>query len=76
VVGYYDGITERPLLTVAKVRFPSVEYYVMARQDLLNLIRIANGEDAACKGGSAKRVSVRQPDGGGAGGAVEVRTSL
>jgi hypothetical protein len=73
VVGYYDGITERPLLTV---RFPSVEYYVMARQDLLDLIRIANGEDAACKGGSAKRVSVCQPDGGGAGGAVEVRISL
>jgi hypothetical protein len=73
VVGCSDGVTERPLLTGSKVRFPLVEYFVIARQDLLDLIRIANGEDVASTGGSAKRACVRQPEGGGelAGGVGE-----
>jgi hypothetical protein len=73
VAGYSDGTTDRPLAMGAKVRFPSVDNYVVAKQDLLDLIQAASGEGVDSAGGSAKRVCMRQPEAGGelAGGAVE-----
>jgi hypothetical protein len=58
VVGYSDGVTERLLLTGSKVRFPSVESYMIALHVLLDVIRIANREDVASTGGSAKRACI------------------
>jgi hypothetical protein len=71
VAGYSDGVIHRPLAIGAKVRFPSVKSYVVAKQDLLDLITAASGEDTV--EGGVKRACVRQPEVGGelAGGAVE-----
>jgi hypothetical protein len=65
VAGYSDDMTDRHLASGAKVRFPSVERYVVAKQDLLDLIRVANGEGADGVEGVAKRVCVRPLVGGG-----------
>jgi hypothetical protein len=45
---------------------------VVAKKDLLDAIRDASGDGVGIAGGSAKRVCVRQPEGGGelAGAAV------
>ena len=65
VAGYTEGARDRPLGLLAKVRFPSVANYLVAKRDLLEAIQDVNGPGLDVTSGNAKRVCARQPEAGG-----------